>query len=168
MQSCDYAQKNEKWNGIKIKFKFPFPLTFERQISQSSSHISIASAVEQLESVDFLSYFTSFSSFFIRYSIHFNHGDVDEAISFYFISEALYVLHNGSSEESNVRQRLSVGKDCLPTHLILNRDCQQMPLQLNNIRLQQYGSNFLRIRHTNFIETTVGITYKSVESSELV
>jgi hypothetical protein len=43
-----------------------------------------------------------------------------------------------------------------------------MPLQLDDIRLQQYGSDFLRIRHSNFIQFTVGIAYQSIESAELI
>lgn len=54
------------------------------------------------------------------------------------------------------------------SHLILYCDCQQMPLQLDDVRLQQYGSDFLRIRHSNFIQFTVGIAYQTIESTELI
>lgn len=53
-------------------------------------------------------------------------------------------------------------------HLILHGDCQQMPLQLDYVRLQQYGSDFLRIRHTNSVELTIRIAYQSIESTELI
>lgn len=43
-----------------------------------------------------------------------------------------------------------------------------MPLQLDDVRLQQYGSDFLRIRHANSVRLAQGIAYQSVESAELV